>query len=115
MLLHHFFDETAARLPEKTVLVCGDSRFTYADLAARIDVLAALLVARGTKRGDRVALFLDNGPELVCGIYAALRVGAVFMPINALTKHDKLAYLLNDARASVLITHGVLASIWQHA
>ncbi|MEP7154307.1 MAG: AMP-binding protein [Betaproteobacteria bacterium] len=115
MLLHQFFDDAAARLPHKTALICGEARFTYADLAQRIDVIAQLLIDRGVNRGDRVALFLDNGPEMVCSIYAALRVGAVFMPINALTKHDKLAYLLNDARASVLITHGVLAGFWQHA
>ena len=115
MLLHHFFDDTVARLPEKIALICDDKRYTYADLAARADQLARLLHARGVKRGDRVALFLDNSVELVCGVYATLRIGAVFMPINALTKQDKLAYLLNDARASVLITHAALAGIWQGA
>lgn len=115
MLLHHFFDESANRLPGKTALICGDDRYTYADIATRVDQLARLLHARGVKRGDRIALFLDNGIELVCGVYAALRIGAVFMPINALTKEDKLAYLLNDARASVLITHSSLGGIWRGA
>lgn len=115
MLLHHFFEDTAARLPGKTALICDDKRYTYAEVAARIDQLARLLKARGVKRGDRVALFLDNGIEMVSGVFAALRIGAVFMPINALTKQDKLAYLLNDARASVLITHAVLGGIWQGA
>ncbi len=49
------------------------------------------------RRGDRVALFLENGIEMVAGVYAALGIGAVFMPISPLTKGDKLAYLLDDA------------------
>lgn len=115
MLLHHFFDDAASRLPGKLALVCGEKRYTYADIAARVERLARLLRARGVKRGDRVALFLDNSVELVCSVYAALRIGAVFMPINALTKQEKLAYLLNDARANVLITHAALGGVWQSA
>lgn len=115
MLLHHAFEEAAHRLPEKTALVCEDTRLSYADMAARVDRLARLLRARGVCRGDRVALFLDNGPEMVAGIYATLRLGAVFMPVNPLTKPDKLAYLLNDARAGALITHASLRAGWQDA
>ena len=80
-----------------------------------MDQLARLLHARGVRRGDRVTLFLDNGIEVVAAVYAALRIGAVFMPVNSLTKQDKLAYLLNDSRASALVTHAVLRGIWQGA
>ena len=115
MLLHHFLDDTAARLPAKIALVCDQQRYTYAEVAIRVARLARLLRTRGVKRGDRVALYLDNGIELISAVYAALRIGAVFMPVNALTKQDKLAYLLNDARASVLITHSDLGWVWQGA
>lgn len=115
MLLHHFFDQTAARLPDKTALVCGEQRHTYGQLRAQVDQLALRLQQRGVQRGDRVALFLDNTVEMVVGIFAALQAGAVFMPVNPLTKQDKLAYLLNDARASALITQTSLASVYQHA
>jgi long-chain acyl-CoA synthetase len=115
MLFHQFFDDTVARLPNKTALICEDARYTYAELASRVDVLAALLSAQGIARGDRVALFLDNTVEMVVAVYATLKVGAVFMPVNPLTKTDKLAYLLNDSRASALITDTALARIWQGA
>ncbi|MFM2400134.1 MAG: hypothetical protein RL341_2291, partial [Pseudomonadota bacterium] len=68
------------------------------------------LQSRGVARGDRVATFLENSVEAVISIYAALKCGAVFMPVNPLTKQDKLAYLLNDSRASALITHSALQS-----
>ena len=86
MLLQHLFDDTAQRLPDKVALVCEGERFSYAELHARVDQLARLLRARGIRRGERVALFLDNSVGMVAGVYAALRIGAVFMPVNALTK-----------------------------
>jgi amino acid adenylation domain-containing protein len=115
MLLQHFFDDTARRLPDKVAVVCDGKCHTYADIDARVDKLARLLKARGVARGDRVALFLDNSAEMVVGVYAALRIGAVFMPVNPMTKQDKLAYLLNDSRASALVTHADLHTTWEHA
>jgi acyl-CoA synthetase (AMP-forming)/AMP-acid ligase II len=52
---------------------------------------------------------------MVAGVYATLRAGAVFMPVNPLTKQEKLAYLLNDSRASALVTHAALRATWQGA
>ncbi|MGH9895062.1 MAG: class I adenylate-forming enzyme family protein, partial [bacterium] len=66
-------------------------------------------------RGDRVAIFADNGVELVVAIFATLKAGAVFMAINSLTKGDKLAYVLNDSRAACLVTTQVLRGVWEQA
>lgn len=115
MLLHHFFEQSAAARPDKVALVADGARHTFAQLNQRADQLAATLQQRGVQRGDRVALFLDNTVEMVVGVWAALKAGAVFMPINPLTKHDKLAYLLNDSRASALVSQATLGPIWQHA
>lgn len=115
MLLHNFFCDTVQRLPDKLALICGGERYTYAELATRVDQLARVLQTRGVARGERVALFLDNSIEMVAGVFAALQIGAVFMPINALTKHEKLTFMLNDARASALITDANLREIWQYA
>lgn len=115
MLLHDLFTITAHRLPKKTALICDGKHVTYAELSKRTRQLAQVLRSLGVKRGDRVALFLDNSVEMVVSIYASLLTGAVFMPVNALTKVEKLAYLLNDAEASVLITHRALQRVWKPA
>lgn len=115
MLLHQLFESTAGRVPGKVALVSGGKRYTYReldDLAAR---LAASLQALGVKRGDRVAIFADNGVEAVASVFGALKAGAVFMPVNPLTKGEKLAYLLNDSRSACLITTQVLRGAWQQA
>ncbi len=115
MLLHQFFENTVARLPEKVALVVDGQRFTYRELSEQARVLAGALQHRGVRHGDRVALFLDNHAEMVVAIFAALKVGAVFMPINPLTKQDKLAYLLNDSQASALLSQGSLAQVYNLA
>lgn len=104
VLLHHTFERSAEALGPKTALVAGGERVGYAELARRADAFAEFLRAHGVGRGDRVALFLDNGVEFVVALYGTLRAGAVFMPINPLTKRDKLTYLLNDSRASCLVS-----------
>src|SRR5690348_9070687 len=112
MLLHHDFERCSATQPDAVALVRGDERLTYGDLARRARVLAALLQSRGVARGDRVALFLENGVEFVAGAIAVLQIGAVMMPINPLTKQDKLAYMLGDARPSALLAQDLLAPVW---
>ena len=108
MLLHHSLEATSRQLPDKTALVCDGKRYSYAQIDHMATELAAFLQRRGVQRGERVAIFMDNTVETVVGIYAALKAGAVFMPVNPLTKQDKLAYLLNDSRASALLTHAAL-------
>jgi len=115
MLLHQHFVDSVARTPDKTALICGEQRYSYAEVAQRAQALAIALRQRCVQRGDRVALFFDNGVEFVAGLYACLSIGAVFMPVNPLTKSDKLAFMLCDARASALLTQDALAGEWQPA
>jgi len=114
-LLHDLLERTARRVPDKIALVAAGQRFTYAQIESDASRLARGLRARGVARGDRVAIFADNGVEVVVGIFAALKAGAVFMPVNSLTRGDKLAYLLNDSRAACLVTTQALRETWEHA
>ncbi|MBW3624599.1 MAG: AMP-binding protein [Armatimonadetes bacterium] len=110
-----YLEESARRTPDKTALVVGDARYTYADLNAMANRLAHDLRGRGVKRGDRVALFLENSVEAVVGLFAALKAGAVFCMVNPTTKADKLAYILNNCRATALITHTKLSAVAEEA
>ncbi|HYX68568.1 MAG TPA: AMP-binding protein, partial [Terriglobales bacterium] len=55
-------------------------------------------------RGARVAIYLENGVEAALAIFAALKAGAVFLLVNPTTKPEKLGFVLNDCRATVLVT-----------
>jgi len=112
MLLHEFLDRSNSRLPGKAALVCQGARVTYGELDARARALAASMAGRGVARGDRVVLFMDNSVELVVAIFATLRLGAVFVPVNPLTKRDKLTYILHDTEASAMVSSASLERQW---
>jgi amino acid adenylation domain-containing protein len=114
-LLHDHLFDSAARFPDKVALVCGDHRVTYRELADRATALAATLVAHGVERGDRVVVFGDNTVETVVAFWGVLAANAVVSIVNPLTKTDKLAYLLDDCRARVLITDSHLARVYTPA
>ena len=102
--VQEFLERSADRLPDKVALVCRGKRLTYAEIEAEANRMAHALSAHGIRRGDRVALYLNNSVELVVSLFAALKAGAVFVVINPTTKLDKLAYILRNCQASVLIT-----------
>ncbi|SDB07656.1 class I adenylate-forming enzyme family protein [Bauldia litoralis] len=110
MRVEQFLRNSARRLPEKEALVAGTTRLSYAELDLMSDRLAAALLARGIAQGDRVVIFTDNCFEAVVSIFAVLKAGAVFVPINPSTKADKLAYVLENCRAAALVTQGRLAA-----
>ena len=113
MLLHNQFEASAEQSPDKVALSVDDQCHTYAQIDQMSARLATTLQRRGVKRGDRVALFLPNSAEMVVGIYAALRVGAIFMPINPQTKPEKLHYILQDSTPTCMITDACLTSAWE--
>jgi len=105
----------AAAAPGKEALVAGRRRIAYAELDAAATRLAARLQALGVARGDRVAVLLPNGAEAAVAIYATLRVGAAFVPLNPTIKADKLAYVLHDCEAAAVVTDDTLAKLAQAA
>jgi long-chain acyl-CoA synthetase len=109
--VEQFLWEAARRFPDKAAVVCGATRIPYAELAARAAGLARELKRCGLARGDRVVLYLHNSVEAVIGVFGVLAAGGVFSVINPGTKADKLAYVLNNARAVALITEPRLATI----
>jgi amino acid adenylation domain-containing protein len=87
-------------------LVCDGQRLTYAEVDAQANRIANALRSRGLLRGDRVALYLPNSLEMAISIFAILKAGGVFVPINYSTKLNKCTYILNHCQARVLITEG---------
>jgi amino acid adenylation domain-containing protein len=99
-----FLDRSALAHPGKTALVFGQRRLTYAEIAHAADRLAAALASMGVRRGDRVAIYLENSPEAVIAVFGALKADAVFVMINPTTKPEKLVAIMNDCSAVALIT-----------
>ena len=104
MQLESFLEESARRFPGKTALIFGRQRITYKEIETCSNRLAHAMVERGLRRGDRVAIWLENSPELVIALFAVLKAGAVFLVLNSTTKAEKIEYVLNNCSARALVT-----------
>lgn len=104
MLVDSLLRLTADRTPHGQALACAGRRYTYAELNEATDRVASGLLGLGVQRGDRVAVYLENSLEAVLAICGALRAGAVFVPINATTKSEKLGYVLRDCEPAAIVS-----------
>ncbi|MFJ4319404.1 class I adenylate-forming enzyme family protein [Streptomyces lavendulae] len=99
----HAFRAAVARAPGRTALAYFDGRVGYAEADALSDSLAGYLVARGVRRGDRVAVMLQNSPHFVLCVLAAWKAGAVVVPLNPMYKSAEAGHVLRDSGAVALV------------
>ncbi len=101
--LHELVAEQAARTPEATALVHGDERVTYAELWRRAAKLADHLRGLGVGPEVRVGVCAGRTPELVAGLLAVLEAGGAYVPLDPAYPVERLAFLLEDSGAAVLV------------
>ncbi|SNT45953.1 non-ribosomal peptide synthase/polyketide synthase [Actinacidiphila glaucinigra] len=102
--LPDLFQEQVARTPDATAVVFEDLRLTYAELNARANRLARLLVARGARPERRVAVMMDRSADLVVTLLAVLKAGAAYVPIDPEYPAERVAYVLQDAKPTLVVT-----------
>ncbi|WP_375743996.1 non-ribosomal peptide synthase/polyketide synthase [Corallococcus interemptor] len=102
--IHHVVAGHARRSPDAVAVRMGDRSVSYAGLDAWAHGLAVQLHAAGVSRGSRVAVLAERSPELVAGLLAALKVGAAYVPVSPGVPPERLAFMLEDCGASVLLT-----------
>ena len=95
---------SASKFPEKVAVVVEGKGYTYSELLDASLRLAEVMGEHDVEKGDRVAIYMDNSWECVVSIYAALFSGAAFLLVNPQTKSEKLAYILDDSEAKILVT-----------
>ncbi|WHZ10892.1 MAG: Benzoate--CoA ligase [Burkholderiaceae bacterium] len=106
---------TARRMPGKTAVICGDTRWTYAEFNDVVERVAAGLAQRGVAKGDRVAILARNSHAFAALRFALARLGAVLVPINFMLKADEVAYILRHAGARMLATDSGMAEVARQA
>ena len=100
----------SARTPEAVALVFGDESLDYARLDAAINRMARLLLARGAGPERIVALGLPRSIETVVALFAVLRTGAAYLPLELDHPDDRLAGMLDDARPALLLAESAVAA-----
>ncbi|MFF3408992.1 long-chain fatty acid--CoA ligase [Streptomyces sp. NPDC002742] len=92
-------ENSARTVPDRTAVVLGDLRMTYAELDTAARRVAGLLRSRGIEPGDKVAVSCPNLPSFPVVYYGILKAGAVVVPLNVLLKGREIAYHLADSEA----------------
>ncbi|WP_327002969.1 amino acid adenylation domain-containing protein [Dactylosporangium sp. NBC_01737] len=100
---------TVTERPGAVAVTFDGHDLTYADLDARSAALAGHLRRLGVSRGDLVAVCAERSPELVVALLAVMRAGAAYVPLDPQYPPDRLAFMLADAAAPVVLTQARLA------
>jgi fatty-acyl-CoA synthase len=112
-----FLRRAVASFGDKTAVIDGERRFTYAELHERCVRLASALAHRGIGRLDTVAILASNVPEMIEAHFAVPMLGAVLNPLNTRLDAATIAFSLNHGQAKVLIVDrefAALVSIARH-
>ncbi|MFI6015647.1 amino acid adenylation domain-containing protein [Streptomyces sp. NPDC051243] len=113
--VHEVFERQAARTPDAIAVVAGGESLTYAELDARANRLAHRLRALGAGPERVVGVCLPRGADLIPALLGVLKSGAAYLPLDPANPADRLAYILADARASVLITDAASLALVEDA
>lgn len=103
--LADLFETVAQTVPDRLAIISDSTRLTYAELNDQADRLATGLAAHGVTRGDKVGLYLYNGPAYLLGFIAACKLGAVPYNVNYRYRADELRYLFANADSAAIL-HG---------
>ncbi|WP_301542273.1 non-ribosomal peptide synthetase [Pyxidicoccus fallax] len=101
----------ARSTPDAVAVESDDARLTYRELDARANQLARALLRRGVRPGDCVALCVQRAPEMVVGLLGILKAGAAYVPLAPDYPRERLAFMLQDSGARVLLTRQALLGL----
>jgi amino acid adenylation domain-containing protein len=110
LLLHEPFEASVDEDPRRIALVCAegddgaDASLNYGDLDVRANQLAHHLRAQGAVRGSYVGVLLERRLDLVVALLAVSKAGAAYVPLDPDYPEDRLAFMLQDTKAPVVVT-----------
>lgn len=105
-LVHERFEERAAREPDRDALRVGPARITYGELDRRANAVAHRLRDLGVGPDTIVGVHVERSIELMVATLGVLKAGGAYLPLDPEFPADRVAFMLSDAQAPVVLTHG---------
>ena len=106
MNLAYLLTQNARRHGDRTGFVWAEQSWSWREIDARVSALAAALAARGVVKGDRILVHSRNCDEMFWSMFAAFRLGAVWVPTNFRLMPDEVSYLATSSGAKAFLCHG---------
>lgn len=103
-IVHEWFEHIAANRPNAIAVSAGDVSFSYSEIDKRANQLARALRDKGAGPEAIVGVCLDRTPELLVAVLGVLKAGAAFLPIDPAQPKDRLAFMISDAKAQIVLT-----------
>ena len=103
MILHQLYENQLIKTPDKEAIIFKGKSTSYRELDDSIKRSARALINLGIKRGDRVALFMNNCLELIELYFACFRTGSIAVPLNHRYQTDEVIYAADHCKAKILI------------
>ncbi|HET7463283.1 MAG TPA: amino acid adenylation domain-containing protein, partial [Longimicrobium sp.] len=110
--IHELFEAQAARDGGAVAVVHGERSLGYGELNARANRLAHHLRSLGVGPDTRVAVCMEQGPEMVVGLLAILKAGGAYVPLDLAYPPERLRYMLDDSAPVALLASGAPAEAW---
>ncbi len=104
LCIHSLLEQTAQRVPDATALICGEERTTYRELNQRANQIAHHLIKLGAKPDVLIGVFMERTRDLVPAIFGVLKSGAAYVPLDPSYPHERLAAILEDSHAPIVLT-----------
>ena len=102
--IHELFEVQVEQSPNALAVVFKDEKLTYAELNSRANQLAHYLRKRGVGRGSLVGICMERSAAMLVGILGIVKAGGAYMPLDLAYPKERLAFMLEDAQARVLLT-----------
>jgi amino acid adenylation domain-containing protein/thioester reductase-like protein len=109
LCLHQLFEQQVEQTPDAVAVVFEDQRLTYQELNRRANQLAHYLRRLGVGPEVRVGICMERSLEMVVSLYAILKAGGAYVPLDPTYPPERLAFMLQDAQTSILLTQERLA------
>ncbi|MET0235827.1 MAG: amino acid adenylation domain-containing protein [Kibdelosporangium sp.] len=101
---HGLFEAQVARTPDAVAVTYGELTLTYAELDAAAAKLARHLAGRGVRPESRVAIMLPRSADMIISVFAVLKAGGAYVPVDPAYPADRIAYMITDSGADVVVT-----------
>lgn len=106
--VHQQFENAVQKTPAAIALKCGVEAFSYAELNQRAEQLANYLRQLGVGPEVPVGICIERSPEMIVGILGVLKAGGAYVPMDPTYPEERLAFMLHDSQAPVLLTQAKL-------